>query len=175
VALDVPLVVLVDGGTASASEIVAGALQDHERAVLIGEQTVLIGEQTFGKGTVQVGYGLSDGAELRITIAHWFTPDGRAIEKEGLTPDIVVEMTEADEEAGRDPQLARAIEYLRSQTSAGTDLRLRRGQTNAIGTNCGYQSQSPSRLPHRGEFRGGDRAHRLGDQIRTRRAGQYPG
>jgi len=114
VALDVPLVVLVDGGTASASEIVAGALQDHERAVLIGKQT-------FGKGTVQVGYGLSDGAELRITIAHWFTPDGRAIEKEGLTPDIVVEMTEADEEAGRDPQLARAIEYLRSQTSAGTD------------------------------------------------------
>ena len=114
VALDVPLVVLVDGGTASASEIVAGALQDHERAVLIGEQT-------FGKGTVQIGYDLSDGAELRITIAHWFTPDGRAIEKEGLTPDIVVEMTEADEEAGRDPQLERAIEYLKSQTSLRID------------------------------------------------------
>jgi len=114
VALDVPLVVLVDGGTASASEIVAGALQDHERAVLIGEQT-------FGKGTVQVGYGLSDGAELRITIAHWFTPDGRAIEKEGLTPDIVVEMTQEDKDAGRDPQLERAIEYLKSQTSLRID------------------------------------------------------
>ncbi|MDY7042239.1 MAG: S41 family peptidase, partial [Chloroflexota bacterium] len=90
---------------------VAGALQDHGRAVLIGEQT-------FGKGTVQVGYDLSDGAELRITVAHWFTPRGRAIEKEGLTPDIVVEITEADEDDGRDPQLERAIEYLLSQTSA---------------------------------------------------------
>lgn len=114
VALDIPLVVLVDGGTASASEIVAGALQDHERAVLIGEQTL-------GKGTVQVGYDLSDGAELRVTISHWFTPNGRAIEKEGLIPDIVVEMTEADQEANRDPQLARAIEYLRSKTSAEKD------------------------------------------------------
>jgi carboxyl-terminal processing protease len=109
VALDIPLVVLVDGGTASASEIVAGALQDHKRAVLIGEQT-------FGKGTVQVGYNLSDGAELRVTISHWFTPDGRAIEKEGLTPDIAVEITEADKEAGRDPQLTRATEYMKSQT-----------------------------------------------------------
>jgi carboxyl-terminal processing protease len=114
VALDVPLVVLVDAGTASASEIVAGALQDHGRAVLIGEQT-------FGKGTVQVGYNLSDGSELRVTISHWFTPNGRAIEKEGLVPDIVVEMTEADTEANRDPQLARAIEYLSSLVSTGTD------------------------------------------------------
>jgi len=114
VALDIPLVVLVDGGTASASEIVAGALQDHGRAVLIGEQT-------FGKGTVQIGYDLSDGAELRITIAHWFTPNGRAIEKEGLTPDIVVEMTQEDKDAGRDPQLERAIEYLKSQTSLRVD------------------------------------------------------
>ena len=112
VALHIPLAVLVDGGTASASEIVAGALQDHRRAVLIGEQT-------FGKGTVQVGYTLSDGAELRVTTSHWFTPNGRAIEKEGLTPDIVVEVTEADQEAGRDPQLARAIEYLMAQKTMG--------------------------------------------------------
>lgn len=112
VAFDIPLVVLVDGGTASASEIVAGALQDHGRAVLIGEQT-------FGKGTVQIGYDLSDGAELRVTIAHWFTPDGRAIEKAGLTPDIVVEMSEEDRDAGRDPQLERAIEYLTNQMVTG--------------------------------------------------------
>jgi len=114
VALDIPMAVLVDGGTASASEIVAGALQDNGRAVLIGEQT-------FGKGTVQVGYTLSDGAELRVTISHWFTPNGRAIEKEGLTPDIVVEMTEADHEAERDPQLERAVEYLMAQTVVEKD------------------------------------------------------
>ncbi|MBC7252170.1 MAG: peptidase S41, partial [Anaerolineae bacterium] len=94
------------------SEIVAGALQDHGRAVLIGEQT-------FGKGTVQIGYDLSDGAELRVTVAHWFTPDGRAIEKAGLTPDIVVELSEEDRDAGRDPQLERAIDYLTNQIIAG--------------------------------------------------------
>ena len=104
-ATDIPLVVLVNGGTASASEIVAGAIQDAGRGVLIGEQTL-------GKGSVQLSHYLSDSSELRVTIARWFTPNGRAIHEEGLAPDIQVDMTEEDIEAGRDPQLQRAIEYL---------------------------------------------------------------
>lgn len=105
VAPDIPLVVLVDGGSASASEIVAGALQDHGRAVLIGEKT-------FGKGSVQFAHELSNGAELRVTVARWFTPNDRAIHGQGLEPDIPVEITQEDVTAGRDPQLERAVEYL---------------------------------------------------------------
>jgi carboxyl-terminal processing protease len=105
VAPDIPMVVLVDGGSASASEILAGALQDHSRAVLIGETT-------FGKGSVQLLHELSNGAELRVTIARWFTPNDRAIHGEGLEPDIVVPLTMEDIEAELDPQLDRAIEYL---------------------------------------------------------------
>jgi carboxyl-terminal processing protease len=101
----IPLVVLVNGGTASASEIVAGALQDRERAVLIGEPT-------FGKGSVQRPFTLSDGSELRVTIARWFTPNDRAIHGQGLTPDIEVSWPEEGVEPGQDPQLERAIEYL---------------------------------------------------------------
>jgi carboxyl-terminal processing protease len=107
VAPDVAMVVLVDGGSASASEIVAGALQDHDRAVLVGEQT-------FGKGSVQWPHELSNGGELRVTVARWFTPADRAIHGEGLAPDIDVEMPldpDAIEE-GLDPQLDRAVEYL---------------------------------------------------------------
>jgi carboxyl-terminal processing protease len=104
-----PLVVLVNGGTASASEIVAGAIQDAGRGILIGEQTL-------GKGSVQLSHYLSDGSELRVTYARWFTPNGRAIHEEGLAPDIQVDRTEEDVEAGRDPQLQRAIEYLRGLT-----------------------------------------------------------
>jgi carboxyl-terminal processing protease len=99
------MVVLVDGGSASASEIVAGALQDYGRAVLVGEKT-------FGKGSVQLPHELSNGAELRVTIARWFTPNDRAIHGEGLEPDIVVEITQEDVEADLDPQLDRAVEYL---------------------------------------------------------------
>ena len=104
-AQDIPLVVLVNGGSASASEIVAGALQDRDRAKLIGETT-------FGKGSVQLPHQLSDGSELRVTIAHWFTPNDRQIDGKGLTPDIAVPRTQDDATAGRDPQLDRAAQYL---------------------------------------------------------------
>ena len=105
VAPGIDMVVLVDGGSASASEIVAGALQDYDRAVLIGEKT-------FGKGSVQLLHELSNGAELRVTIARFFTPDDRAIHGEGLEPDIGVELTQEDLEADLDPQLDRAVEFL---------------------------------------------------------------
>ncbi|HUT18171.1 MAG TPA: S41 family peptidase [Anaerolineae bacterium] len=113
-ALDIPLVVLVDGGSASASEIVAGAIQDSARGILVGTTTL-------GKGSVQLVNTLSDGSQLRVTTASWFTPAGRAIHGEGLTPDIEVEVTEADIEADRDPQLERAIEYLREGIAVGTE------------------------------------------------------
>ena len=105
VAEEVPLVVLVDGGSASASEIVAGALQDQERATLIGEHT-------FGKGSVQRPFTLSDGSELRVTAALWFTPDDRAIHGQGLLPDIEVLWPEEGVEPDADPQLERAVEYI---------------------------------------------------------------
>jgi len=104
--LNVPLVVLVNEGSASASEIVAGAIQDHERGVVMGTQT-------FGKGTVQEVESFSDGSSIRITIAKWFTPDGRSINKQGITPDIIVELTDADLENAYDRQLEEAARYLR--------------------------------------------------------------
>ncbi len=107
IAKDIPMVVLVNRGSASASEILAGALQDHGRATIIGERTL-------GKGSVQQPFTLSDGSELRVTIAHWLTPNGREIHGYGIDPDIPVEVTEEDEAAGRDPVLERAIEYLES-------------------------------------------------------------
>ncbi|HHS96419.1 MAG TPA: S41 family peptidase [Chloroflexi bacterium] len=104
IAEDVPLVVLVNGGSASASEIVAGAIQARDRGILLGEQTL-------GKGSVQRPYRLSDGSELRVTIARWYTPDDVAIHGQGLTPDIEVPFPE-DTPPGEDPQLDRAVEYL---------------------------------------------------------------
>lgn len=99
------LVVLVDGATASAAEIVAGALQDHRRALLFGEKT-------FGKGSVQLVHDLSDGSSLHVTSARWFTPNHRQIDRQGLEPDVPVVMSEQDRQAGRDPVLERALERL---------------------------------------------------------------
>ena len=104
---DLPLVVLVNQGSASASEIVAGALQDVERAPLVGVTT-------FGKGSVQLPHTLSDESLLRVTIALWYTPSDRSINDTGLEPDIVVERTNEQIENEEDPQLDRAIEFLRS-------------------------------------------------------------
>lgn len=105
-ALDIPMVVLVNEGTASASEIVAGALQDYERAQLIGVTT-------YGKGSVQIWTPLSDDqGAVRITIAKWLTPHERTIHQVGLTPDVVVELTEEDIQAGNDVQLEQAVEVL---------------------------------------------------------------
>jgi carboxyl-terminal processing protease len=101
-ARDLPLVVLVNGGTASASEIVSGAIQDKGRGVLVGTRT-------YGKGSVQNVIPLSDGSSLHVTIAEWLTPNGRQITGQGLTPEVVVELSGDDAANGRDPQLDRAI------------------------------------------------------------------
>ena len=102
---DIPLVVLINEASASASEIVAGALQDHQRASIIGTKS-------FGKGTVQEVIDLPGGSSVRITVARWLTPNGRAFDKEGLQPDVVVERTEEDMKEKRDPQMDAAIEWL---------------------------------------------------------------
>ncbi len=107
-ALDLPLVVLVNGGTASASEIVAGALQDHGRGSLIGEKT-------FGKGSVQLVYDLTDQSSLHVTVARWLTPSQHRIDGEGLKPDLEVIPTEEDRAGGTDPQLERAVAYLQEE------------------------------------------------------------
>jgi carboxyl-terminal processing protease len=107
-ATDLPLAVLVNGNSASASEVVAGALQDYERAPLIGNQT-------FGKGSINHFRQLSDGSAIYISIGRWYTPNGKQIEGQGLTPDIVVERTEQDVQQGKDPQLDKAIEYIKSK------------------------------------------------------------
>jgi len=108
VATAIPLAVLVNEGSASASEIVAGAIQDAGRGPLVGTKT-------FGKGSVQLPQTLSDGSMLRVTIARWFTPKGRGIHGAGLEPDVPVSLSEADRAAGRDPQLDKAVEILRAK------------------------------------------------------------
>ena len=96
-------IVLVNGSSASASEIVAGALKDYQAAILVGEKT-------FGKGTVQKVINLSDDRILKVTVARWYTPQDRNITKEGIQPNQTVKMSQDDNNAGRDPQMVRAKE-----------------------------------------------------------------
>ena len=100
------VVVLVDEGSASASEILAAALRER-----IGVK--LVGAQTFGKGTVQDADDLSGGAGLHLTVAKWLTPSGKWVNETGLKPDFEVALTDEDINAGRDPQLDKALELLR--------------------------------------------------------------
>jgi carboxyl-terminal processing protease len=98
-------VILVDGGSASASEILAGALSEQGKAVLVGDKT-------FGKGSVQELMNVTDDTSLKVTIARWLTPNGNSISGQGITPQYVVKRTPADAESEKDPQLDKAIEIL---------------------------------------------------------------
>ena len=106
---DKPIVVLINKGSASASEILSGALKDNNRAVIVGEQS-------FGKGLVQEINRLPDEAGMNITIQRYLTPSGRDINKKGIKPDVVVELTKEDAEAKKDVQLIKAIEILKEMT-----------------------------------------------------------
>jgi len=105
---DLKMAILVDRGSASASEIMAGALQEHGVAILVGEQT-------YGKGSVQELVNVTKNTSLKVTIARWFTPLGNSISEHGLKPDFAVEVTDADREKGLDPVLKKAIEILDQQ------------------------------------------------------------
>lgn len=104
--LDFPTVVLINEGSASASEIVAGALRDNKVATLMGTKS-------YGKGSVQRLIPLDNGGSLKVTIAHWFTPNGETIDKTGIEPDKKVEISKEDVQAKRDPQLDAAISSLK--------------------------------------------------------------
>lgn len=106
-----PLVVLIDEGSASASEILAGALKDHNRAELVGQKS-------FGKGSIQELQRLGGGSAVKITIARWLTPSGHSIDGEGIEPNFMVEFTREEFEAGLDPQKEKAVEILKEKMSA---------------------------------------------------------
>ena len=103
-----PLVILENGGTASASEILAGAIRYHRKIKIVGEKS-------FGKGTIQEIKQLKDGSSLKITVAHWLLPGGEVLEGSGLIPDYEVKLSEEDAKNKRDPQLDKALEILKSQ------------------------------------------------------------
>jgi carboxyl-terminal processing protease len=124
---DLPVVVLVNEGTASASEIVAGALQDHKRAKLVGTRT-------FGKGSVQTLFGLDDGAGLKLTIARYFTPSGRSIQDTGIQPDLPIAAggdlpagLRGEQRTQADAQLRAALDVLERGLRAGPQKNLAQG------------------------------------------------
>ncbi len=97
-----PMAILIDGGSASAAEILSGALNDDRNIPLVGERS-------FGKGTVQTLENLPDGSSLKITVAHWVLPSGRILDHDGLLPNYPVAITDAQVAAGKDPQLDEAL------------------------------------------------------------------
>jgi len=109
-----PLIVLVDSGTASAAEIVAGSIRDYDRALVVGAET-------FGKGSVQRIFDFQDGASLRVTVAEWFTPSKGRIQDEGIKPDLVVNPEEATQGPG-DPFLEAAVTLLERGVTRPTEL-----------------------------------------------------
>ncbi|WP_420644198.1 S41 family peptidase [Candidatus Leptofilum sp.] len=100
---DIPIMILIDGGTASSSEILAGALQDRGRALLVGSTP------TFGKGSVQLVYDLSDGSSVHVTASRWLTPERNQLDQQGLSPDVLVTVTQEDIDNGRDAVLNQAV------------------------------------------------------------------
>src|SRR5690606_14589127 len=107
-AVDIPLAVLINQGTASASELVAGAIQDNNRGILIGQASL-------GKGTVQQIYRLSDESSIHITSAEWLTPNRNVLDNNGLTPNIITTV----DVTGRDTELDEAVRYLSTVQRAG--------------------------------------------------------
>ena len=103
-----PTIVLINSGSASASEITAGALHDNNAATIVGDKS-------FGKGSVQQVENLPGGGELKVTIARWYTPKGANIDKQGITPDVLVTLSDDDQKAGRDPQKDKAIQILQTK------------------------------------------------------------
>ena len=147
---DKPLVVLVDGGSASASEILSGALQDNKRAVLVGTKT-------FGKGLVQSVRGVGNGSGLAVTIAKYFTPNGTDINHAGIEPDFKVELTDAQKKDLRsdrdkiataaDPQYAKAMEVLTKQVTGKTGKDKAESKPNAASPKPNAAQAKPSPAP----------------------------
>jgi carboxyl-terminal processing protease len=101
----IPTIILINSGTASASEIVAGALQDHAAARIVGEVS-------FGKGSVQELIALDNGAQLKVTVARWYTPNGKTINQNGIVPDVAIGLSQTDVDNGVDPQINEAVRLL---------------------------------------------------------------
>ncbi|MDD5041778.1 MAG: S41 family peptidase [Candidatus Peribacteraceae bacterium] len=112
---DLPLAVIINAGSASASEIFAGAIQDHKRGIIVGKTS-------FGKGTVQEVFDLPGGSSLRVTVARWLTPGGKDLSKEGIHPDIEVDRTPEETASKLDPQLDAAVQWLFSHEEPGVPV-----------------------------------------------------
>lgn len=121
-----PMAILIDGGSASAAEILAGALHDNRNIPLVGQKS-------FGKGTVQQLFDLSDGSSLKITVAHWILPSGRILDHDGLVPDYAVPVSDADIKSGNDTQLAKALAVVRAEID-GTALPPKTASTTSAST-----------------------------------------